>query len=338
VSFELASLAGAQGSVTGIDMDEVKLALAREAATERGFAKVEFRAGNVNDWAEPSAYDFVYCRFLLQHLSRPVGLLARMWEAVRPGGAIAVEDTDYEGLFCDPPNDGVAFHKRMYPRLVEQNGGDALIGRKLYRYFLQAGIPDPGVRVAQAADAKGEAKSVILLTLRGIAESLVNAGLASAEEVAAAIEDLAAFTRRRTPSPAARGSSRCGPIGESLGGAGIACTKQDLPHSGSWRTTSSSCTWPYSCAMPRGWRLPVRMTSRHHWLGRCPARLHTSCCTTSSPPAGAARDGRYGRGPPQGGYGTGAKGLRANGLPVLAAPRPRRTERAFARGMLAGSR
>jgi hypothetical protein len=117
-----------------------------------------------------------------------------MWEAVKPGGAIAVEDTDYEGLFCDPPNDGVAFHKRMYPRLVEQNGGDALIGRKLYRYFLQAGIPDPGLHVAQGADAKGEAKSVILLTLRGTAESLVSAGLASAEEVAAAIESLAAFT------------------------------------------------------------------------------------------------------------------------------------------------
>ena len=84
-------------------MDEVKLALAREAATERGFANVEFRAGNVNGWAEPGAYDFVYCRFLLQHLSLPVELLARMWEAVRPGGAIAVEDTDYEGLFCDRP-------------------------------------------------------------------------------------------------------------------------------------------------------------------------------------------------------------------------------------------
>ena len=194
VSFELASLAGAPGSVVGIDLDGVKLALAREAATERGFANVEFRAGNVNGWAEPSAYDFVYCRFLLQHLSRPVELLARMWEAVRPGGAIAVEDTDYDGLFCDPPNDGVDFHKRMYPRLVEQNGGDALIGRKLYRYFLQAGIPDPGLHVAQGADAKGEAKTVILMTLRGTAESLVRAGLASAEEVAAAIESLAAFT------------------------------------------------------------------------------------------------------------------------------------------------
>ena len=37
VSFELARLTGPDGSVTGIDMDEVKLALARGAAAERAW-------------------------------------------------------------------------------------------------------------------------------------------------------------------------------------------------------------------------------------------------------------------------------------------------------------
>jgi ubiquinone/menaquinone biosynthesis C-methylase UbiE len=105
-----------------------------------GCANVEFRAANVNDWDEPAAYDFVYCRFLLEHLSRPVELLRRMRNAVRPGGAVAVESTDFDGLFCDPENDGFEFHKKMFPQVVERNGGDARIGRKLYRYFLEAGI------------------------------------------------------------------------------------------------------------------------------------------------------------------------------------------------------
>ena len=43
------------------------------------------------------AYDLVYSRFLLQHLSRPVELLPRMWAAVRAGGVIAVEDADFDG-------------------------------------------------------------------------------------------------------------------------------------------------------------------------------------------------------------------------------------------------
>ena len=83
VTFDLALLAGPAGSVTGVDMDADKLALARKSAQERGIANVGFRSGNVNDWDEPDTYDFVYCRFLLQHLARPVDLLRRMWAAVR---------------------------------------------------------------------------------------------------------------------------------------------------------------------------------------------------------------------------------------------------------------
>ena len=92
VTFELATLVVPEGAVVGVDMDEVKLALAREAAAARGITNVEFRALNVNAWDEPATYDFVYCRFLLQHLRQPVALLRRMWAAVRPGGVIAVED------------------------------------------------------------------------------------------------------------------------------------------------------------------------------------------------------------------------------------------------------
>jgi ubiquinone/menaquinone biosynthesis C-methylase UbiE len=194
VTFELAALTGPAGQVVGIDMDGVKLELARDVGRERGLRNVEFRVANVNDWAEPGGYDVVYSRFLLQHLSRPAPLLGRMWQAVRPGGLIAVEDTDFAGLFSEPGNDGLYFHRRMYPRVVARNGGDAHIGRKLYRYFLAAGIPDPRVAVVQRVDAAGEAKTLALLTLQAIAEPIAAAGLASADEVAAAIEDLTAFT------------------------------------------------------------------------------------------------------------------------------------------------
>jgi ubiquinone/menaquinone biosynthesis C-methylase UbiE len=43
VTFEIARLTGPDGAVVGIDMDEVKLGLAREAAGERGLPNVETR-------------------------------------------------------------------------------------------------------------------------------------------------------------------------------------------------------------------------------------------------------------------------------------------------------
>ena len=52
VTFEIARLVGQDGSVIGVDMDEVKLELARVAAAERGQANVEFRLANVNEWHE----------------------------------------------------------------------------------------------------------------------------------------------------------------------------------------------------------------------------------------------------------------------------------------------
>jgi ubiquinone/menaquinone biosynthesis C-methylase UbiE len=193
VTFELALLAGPAGSVTGLDMDEVKLGLARDAAGQRGITNVEFRAANVNDWDEPGGYDFVYCRFLLQHLSRPVDLLRRMWRGVKPGGAIAVEDADFGGLFCDPDNGGFDFYRRMYQRVCQRSGGDPTIGRKLRRYFLRAGITSPEVRLVQVIDETGDSKALALSTLEATADAIVGAGLATAGEVAGAIKDLAAF-------------------------------------------------------------------------------------------------------------------------------------------------
>jgi 2-polyprenyl-3-methyl-5-hydroxy-6-metoxy-1,4-benzoquinol methylase len=78
VALEMARLVAPDGSVTGVDMDEVKLDLARREAVRRGLGNIGFRLLNLNDWDEPGAYDAVYCRFVLQHLSQPVDLLRRM--------------------------------------------------------------------------------------------------------------------------------------------------------------------------------------------------------------------------------------------------------------------
>jgi ubiquinone/menaquinone biosynthesis C-methylase UbiE len=194
VTLEMAALAGPAGSAVGIDMDHAKLEPARAAARERGLVNVAFEMGDVNQWHGAGGYDFVYCRFLFQHLARPADLLRRMWEAVRPGGVLAVEDADLEGLFCDPDNDGSSFCRRIYAEVLARNGGDPGCARRLVRYFREIGISGPAMRMLQGISAGGDAKVMPLLTLEAIADSVVSAGLADADEVASAIEDLAAFT------------------------------------------------------------------------------------------------------------------------------------------------
>ena len=194
VTFELARLVAPSGTVTGIDMDEVKLELARNAATERGIDNVAFKALNLNEWADESGYDLVYTRFVLQHLSRPVDLLRRMWTAVRPGGAIAVEDADFDGWACDPPNNGFDFFVRTYAEAIHRRGGDHAVGRKLLRYFAEAEIPGPDLTLVQPVYTAEDPNQLARLTLESSSEAVLSEGIASAEELHAAIESLSRFS------------------------------------------------------------------------------------------------------------------------------------------------
>jgi SAM-dependent methyltransferase len=195
VTREMARLVAPGGSVVGIDMDAVKLALAREATAGSPSGNVEFREMNVNLWDEPNAYDAVYSRALLQHLNRPVELLRRMWAGVRPGGLLIVEDADFDGWCCDPPNEAFDFFVRTYKEAARRNGGDATLGRKLYRCFLEAGIPEPEFTVVQSVRVDGEAKTLPWSTLEFSSEAILSAGIATAEEMDRALANLAEFIR-----------------------------------------------------------------------------------------------------------------------------------------------
>ena len=194
ITLEIARLVAPGGSVTGVDMDEVKLDLARQEAVRRGLDNVEFRVQNLNDWDEPGVYDAVNCRFVLQHLSRPIDLLRRMWAAVRPGGILTIEDADFDGWCCHPPNEGFDFFVRCYNQVLDRRGGDHASGRKLFESFLATGIPDPEVNLVQSVWIAGEAKTLAWSTLNTTAEAIVSAGVATAGEVEAALADLAEYT------------------------------------------------------------------------------------------------------------------------------------------------
>ena len=189
VTMEIARLV-APALATGIDMDEVKLALAREAATAAGIANIQFRAMNLHDWHEPAAYDVVYARFVLQHLSQPVQMLRQMWEAVRPGGVVIVEDADFDGWTSYPPSSGLDFFTRTYAQVIRNSGGDHSMARKLYAYFLQAGIGQPDVQVNQPVYVEGEGKTLPLTTLEATADLVVAESIAGRDEVEAALRDL----------------------------------------------------------------------------------------------------------------------------------------------------
>ncbi len=190
VTLELARRAGATGAVVGVDMDTVNLEIVRDRAHGAGFGNVEVVAAEVENLPELPPQDLVYSRNLVQHLTAPVAALRSMWERVGDGGVLIAEDADFPGTFCYPERPAVAFWIDRYSQVLRRHGGDPESGRKLASRFAAAGIPVAGVSVVQRAFLDDEAKRIPWLTVEATADTMLAAGVATAEEIADAVAGL----------------------------------------------------------------------------------------------------------------------------------------------------
>jgi SAM-dependent methyltransferase len=194
VTLQLATSVGPRGQVIGVDMDEIKLDLARQTATRLGLANVQFRRLSVQDWAEESQYDFIYCRFLLTHLADPVHTLRQMLRAARPNGVAVVEDIEASGSFCYPPYAAFDAWVRLYRAAAARQRVDADIGPKLYGMLLDAGWQNVKINVIQPTFTCGEGKQLPVLTLINITDSIMAEKLATEAELKSTVDDLTRFT------------------------------------------------------------------------------------------------------------------------------------------------
>jgi ubiquinone/menaquinone biosynthesis C-methylase UbiE len=192
----VAAQVGPAGSVVGVDASSEQLRLAEKGAAQAGAAEagpanLSFREGNADDTGLPrDAFDLVYSRFLLCHLTDPARALAEMRSLLKRDGVLVCEDHDDGGIFTEPAT-------RAYQRLVEisdavnrSHGLDSSIGLKLPRLFQEAGFARPQVTVNQIAALRGDEKRFWELTLREAAPAILAAHASTAEELDAICEQM----------------------------------------------------------------------------------------------------------------------------------------------------
>jgi 2-polyprenyl-6-hydroxyphenyl methylase / 3-demethylubiquinone-9 3-methyltransferase len=83
------AMAACGARVTGVDMAEGPLAVARLHQVESG-AEVDYRRATAEDLAaeHPGSYDVVSCLELLEHVPSPVKVVAATAQLLRPGGHV----------------------------------------------------------------------------------------------------------------------------------------------------------------------------------------------------------------------------------------------------------
>jgi ubiquinone/menaquinone biosynthesis C-methylase UbiE len=130
-----------QGIVTATDISESILDRARELAQKSGIGEnVVFMQANVFQLPFPDAsFDVTHAHQVLSHLSAPVDALREMLRVTKPGGVVAVRESDLRTWCCWPEIAEVnRFHEILY-QVHESAGGSSKMGRQLVSLALAAG-------------------------------------------------------------------------------------------------------------------------------------------------------------------------------------------------------
>jgi 2-polyprenyl-3-methyl-5-hydroxy-6-metoxy-1,4-benzoquinol methylase len=90
VSVALAEIVGRNGRIYAVDSDPLARDEVARAAAEHSQVLAITQAGE--DLTLPELVDLAFCRFLLLHVSHPQAVLARMAQAVRPGGWVVAQE------------------------------------------------------------------------------------------------------------------------------------------------------------------------------------------------------------------------------------------------------
>lgn len=192
-TFELARRVGPQGSVLGIDIDEIKLNLAREEAAALDLHNITFRPFDIRTDTIDTQVDVLYARFLLTHLPDPQQAIGTFARWVRPGGVLIVEDIDFRGAFTYPRSDAFERFRELYYAVVRRRGGDPDIGPKLPLLLMDGGFERVDLHIVQPVSTCGDAKLINPLTMENITPAILADGLASEQELAALTDELYAF-------------------------------------------------------------------------------------------------------------------------------------------------
>ncbi|MFT4305531.1 MAG: methyltransferase domain-containing protein [Microbacterium sp.] len=138
-----ADLAQLVSHVTATEIGADELALARATASERDAANVDFRVGDVHALPfEDDAFDVVHAHQVLQHVADPVRALREMARVTRPGGIVAVRDSDYAGFCWWPQIPALDDWLDLYRAAARANGGEPDAGRRLLSWARTAGLTD----------------------------------------------------------------------------------------------------------------------------------------------------------------------------------------------------
>ena len=186
----LAERVGSGGRVLGVDADSSIGSLAVEMLHGSGHRQCAFRTHDLTtDEPVPGApFDLVYARLLLFHLPQRAAVLARLWDAVAPGGHLVVQDYDLRSVSVLPDLASVTEFGRVITGAFGAAGADVQVGARLAQLFAQAGIGAPdGSDVSGRIEPLGTGRVMLESVFRSLLPTALAHGITTEDGAAATL-------------------------------------------------------------------------------------------------------------------------------------------------------
>jgi SAM-dependent methyltransferase len=139
-------LAGRVGETIGVDSsaEVVEAAAASlESPDAASGSRPRYEVADVYQLPfDDDRFDVVHAHQVLQHLTDPVAALREMARVARPGGLVAVRDSDYGAFTWWPASPGVADWLDRYRAVARSLGAEPDAGRRLLQWCHDAGLAD----------------------------------------------------------------------------------------------------------------------------------------------------------------------------------------------------
>ncbi len=184
VSLIAASLVGPTGKVTGIDISEGAVGIARARAAASGVTHARFEQSRIDAFAGYGDYDVVVGRYIVIHIPDPVGMLRDIVGKVKKDTVLAFMEMDMSTTASTVP---VPLFEQSMQRIMDvykRLGSEPDTGSKLYSIFRAAGLEPQltgSTRVGNRLDLHGIA--FLAESVRSLLPAMEKLGIATAADV-----------------------------------------------------------------------------------------------------------------------------------------------------------
>jgi len=123
---------GSGGRVVALDESPKWMAHLAHTCGEHGWRNVHLMQSTLESVAlEPASFDVIFLRWVLSFLPDPGAIVAKLARALKPGGVLALEDYNHEGVSLFPDSAGFRAMIRATRALYATRGGDLWIAGRL---------------------------------------------------------------------------------------------------------------------------------------------------------------------------------------------------------------